>query len=155
MTTRPRTEPEQRTLRTVRALTILDPSGATGRPPEKEFKEHLLVYEQDSDLQLDAKRTDVFDPAEADRAEMIVLDWRGMSLDNDLLGHQVRRLIPWTENHSSALVIIRSMLSSQYLQDEIEDERLPALPNVLYDDGHMQLPAWWLATGTGGQATAR
>ena len=78
-----------------------------------------------------------------------------MSLGNDLLGHQVRALIPWAEDHPSALVIIRSMLSWQYLQDEIEDEQLPALPNVIYDDRHMQIPAWWLATGTGGHPTAR
>ena len=155
MTTRPGTEAEQRTLRTVRALVILDPAGATGRSPEKEFNELLLVYEQDYDLKLDARRADVFDPAEADRAEMILFDWGGMSLGNDLLGHQVRALLPWAEDHPSALVIIRSMLSWQYLQDEIEEEQLPALPNVIYDDGHMQVPAWWLATGTGGRATAR
>ena len=119
MTTLPGTEPKQRT---VRALVILDPAGVTDSPPEKEFNELLLVYEQDYDLKLDAKRADVFDPAEADRAEMILFDWGGMSLGNDLLGHQVRALLPWAEDHPSALVIIRSMLSWQYLQDEIEEE---------------------------------
>lgn len=55
-----------------------------------------------------------------------------MALSNDLLGHQLRALIRWAEDHPSALVIIRSMLSWRYLQNEIEDAQVPALPNVIY-----------------------
>ncbi|MCY3856760.1 MAG: hypothetical protein OXF78_10770 [Rhodospirillales bacterium] len=76
-----------------------------------------------------------------------------MSLGNDLLGHQIRALTRWAEDHPSALVIIRSMLSWNELQDEIRDEQLPALPNVIQDDGRVRIPAWWLAAGTDGRST--
>ncbi|MCY4122579.1 MAG: hypothetical protein OXG72_16850 [Acidobacteria bacterium] len=56
---------------------------------------------------------------------MIVFYWGAMSLRNDLLGHQIRALTRWTEDHPSALVTIRSMLSGNELPNEIRDEQLP------------------------------
>ncbi len=82
-------------------MVILDPAGVTDTSPEKEFNELLLVYEQDDDLKLDARRADVFAPPEADRTELIVFDWDGMALGNDLLGHRLRALIRWDDDHPS------------------------------------------------------
>ena len=109
MTTQTDPAPEQRSLRTVRAVAIFDPARVTDTSPEKQFNELLLVYEQDHYLKLDARRADVFDPTEADRTELIVFDWGGMALGNNLLGHQLRALIRRAEDHPSALVIIRSI----------------------------------------------
>ena len=148
-------EPGQRGIRTVRALVVLDPMSRLYRTQKDELRQILQTYENDHDLRLEARLKDVFDPADAEHAEMIVFDWGGMSLGNDLLGHQIRTLTRWAEDHPSALVIIRSMLSWNELQNEIRDERLPSLPNIVVDDGRMQIPAWWLAAGTHGQPTPR
>jgi len=86
---------------------------------------------------------------------LIVFDWDGMALGNDVLGHQLRALIRWCRGSPVALVSIRSMRSWRYLQNEVEDEQPPALPNVIYDDGRMQIPSWWLATGPGEPTRAR
>ena len=86
---------------------------------------------------------------------MIFFDWGAMSLGNDLLEHQIRAVARWAEDHPSTLVIIRSMLSWNELQNDIAEEQLPALPNIIQDDGRMEIPAWWLATGTGGRSTPR
>ena len=136
---------EEREKRAVRTLIVLDPISGTDTSQEDEFEQTVRTYEEEHGLKLDATLASVFDPAEAERAEMIVFDWGGMNLGNDLLGHQIRGLTRWAEDHPSALVIIRSMLSWNELQDEIRDEQLPALPNVIQDDGRMRIPAWWIA----------
>ena len=146
-------QPEQRNLRTVRTLVVLDPMSGLDRTREDELRQILQTCENDHDLRLEATLKDVFDPADAEHAEMIVFDWGGMSLGNDLLGHQIRTLTRWAEDHPSALVIIRSMLSWNELQNEIRDERLPSLPNLIVDDGRLQIPAWWLGTGAGNRQT--
>lgn len=135
----------ERDLRTVRALIVLNPMAGVDRTQVDEFKQIVQLYKEDHGLQLEATLRNAFDPAEAERAEMIVFDWGAMSLGNDLLGHQIRTLTRWAEDHQSALVIIRSMLSWNELQNEIENEQLPTLPNMICDDGRMQVPAWWLA----------
>ena len=144
---------EEREKRAVRTLIVLDPISGADTTQEDEFKQIIGTYEEDHGLKLDATQARVFDPTEAERAEMIVFDWGGMSLGNDLLEHQIRGLTRWAENHPSALVIIRSMLSWNELQDEIRDEHLPARPNVIQDDGRMRIPAWWGAAGTDGHST--
>lgn len=104
-------QPEQRSLRTVRTLVVLDPMSGLYRTQEDELRQILQTYENDHDLRLEARLKDVFDPADAKHAERIIFDWGGMSLGNDLLDHQIRTLTRWAEDHPSALVIIRSMLS--------------------------------------------
>ena len=145
--------PGQRGIRTVRALVVLDPMAGFETTQEEELERIRQTYEGDHRLKLDTTLKDVFDPADAERAEIIVFDWGGMSLGNDLLGHQIRTLTRWAEDHPSALVIIRSMLSWNELQNEIRDERLPSLPNLIVDDGRLQIPAWWLGTGAGNRQT--
>ena len=141
--------PGQRGIRTVRALVVLDPMAGLETTQEEELERIRQTCEEDHRLKLDTTLKDVFDPADAERAEIIVFDWGGMSLGNDLLGHQTRTLTRWAEDHPSALVIIRSMLSWNELQNEIRDERLPPLRNMIVDDGRLQIPAWWLGTRTG------
>ncbi len=136
----------ERDLRTVQALIVLDPMTGIEITQVDEFGQIVQLYKEDHGLQLDATLRDTFDPADAERADMIVFDWGAMSLGNDLLGHQIRTLTRWAEDHPTTLVIIRSMLSWNELQKEIEDEQLPALPNMICDDGRMQIPAWWRAT---------
>ena len=88
---------------------MLDPIAGFDTTREEELKRILQTYEHDHRLKLDATLKDVFDPADAERAEVIVFDWGGMSIGNDLLGHQIRTVTRWVEDHPSALVIIRSM----------------------------------------------
>jgi len=125
----------KRNIRTVRTLIVLDPISGADTTQDDEFERSVQNYEEDHDLKLDATLANVFDPAEAERAGMIIFDWGGMSLGNDLRGHQIRALTRWAEDHPSALVIIRSILSWNELQDQIRDEQLPALPNIIHDDG--------------------
>ncbi|MYD85148.1 MAG: hypothetical protein F4137_10205 [Acidobacteria bacterium] len=82
----------ERELRTIRALIVLDPIPGIGRTQEDELEQILRAYEEDHGLRLDATLRNIFDPADAERGEMIVFDWGGMSLGNDLLGHQIRTL---------------------------------------------------------------
>ena len=139
-------------LRTVRALVVLDPGGGGGRSVEEEFSDIVRIYEEDFHLKLNATLSHAFNPATADRSELVIFDWGGMNYGNDLLAHQMRALIRWTEDHPSTLVIIRSMLSWTYLQGEVEASELPRLPNVIEDNGRMTMPSWWLASGTGDRA---
>ncbi len=152
MTDRPGLEQQRASetgIRTVKALVVLDPAGQYDKEPDREFAEIRQIYEEDFHLKLDAVRADVFNPGQADRAEIVIFDWGGASLGNDLMGHQLRALMRWADDHPSALVIIRSALSWSYLQDEIEAKQLPALANVVNDDGRLTLPAWWLSTAEG------
>ncbi len=154
MTNRPGLEQQRASetaIRTVKALVVLDPAGLWDKEPDREFAEIRQIYEEDFHLKLDAVRADVFDPGQADRAEIVIFDCGGASLGNDPMGHQLRALMRWAEDHPSALVIIRSALSWSCLQDEIEDEQLPALANIVNNNGRLTLPAWWLATAAGGR----
>ena len=146
-------KPEKRDIRTLRTLIVLDPMSGPDTTQDDELQQIVRSYEDEHGLKLEATLANVFDPAEAERAEMIVFDWGGMSQGNDLLGHQIRGLTRWAEDHPSALLIIRSMLSWNELQDEIRDEQIPALPNVIRDDGRMRIPGWWLAGRTDGRST--
>ena len=137
---------EERTLHRVRTLIVLDPVGGAGRTPEEEFEEIVETYRELYDLVLDAKRSETFSPHghEADGCELVIFDWGGASIGNDLLQHQVRWLVNWAGDHPGALVVIRSMAWA-WLEVAVEDEVLPKLPNMVLEEGTVEIPAWWRA----------
>lgn len=57
-------QPEQRSLRTVRTLVVLDPMTGLDRTQEDELRQILQTYENDHDLRLEAALKDVFDPTD-------------------------------------------------------------------------------------------
>lgn len=126
-----------------RALIVLDPMGSSQGTDEEEFAGIVELYDRLHGVRLEATRTDVFDPAEAEGVELIVFDWGGMALGNDLMGHQIRALTRWSADHPSVLVVIRSMLSWSYLETEVRDEQLPDLATMIQDKGGLNLPEWW------------
>ena len=65
--------PEKRKNRTVRTLIVLDPISAADTTQDDEFEQIVRTYGEDHGLKLDATLANVFDPAEAERAEMIIL----------------------------------------------------------------------------------
>ena len=124
------------------ALIILDPMGSSQGTDDEEYGGIVELYGRNHGVRLEARRAEVFDPAEAEGVELIVFDWGGMSLGNDLIRHQIRALTRWSEDHPSALVVIRSMMSWSWLEAEIRDEQLPDLTNIVQDGG-LTLPEWW------------
>jgi len=64
---------EEREKRAVRTLIVLDPISGTDTSQEDEFEQTVRTYEEEHGLKLDATLANVFDPAEAERAEMIIL----------------------------------------------------------------------------------
>ena len=134
-----------------RALIVLDAAAGGGQNQQDEFEHIVHVYEKRHGLPLDASLRSFFETDNADRTELVIFDWGGMSLGNNLLEHQIRALTRWAADHPSGLVIIRSRISWVQLQNEIEDEQLPALPNMIVDEPGMSIPEWW----TAGRAAAR
>ena len=126
----------------VRALVVLDPIGTMAQSADDEFDELVERWRVDYGLDLShAKRRDHFAPDDTDGVDLVIFDWGGMSIGNDLMGHQLRHLIQWAEDHPSGLVVILSGFAWQYVEHDISED-LP--PNVIQDNGDMTLPAWWL-----------
>lgn len=126
-----------------------------GTTQEEELERILRTYEDDHRLKLHATRKDVFDPADAERAEMIIFDWGGMSLGNDLLGHQIRTLTRWAEDHPlgardypvDAVVERNTERDPRRTASLAAEHRRRRRPNAE--------PAWWLAAATRGQSAPR
>ena len=138
---------EKRPLHHVRALVMLDAAGGGGYTPDEEFAEIVVNWRDLYDIDIsNAKRSDTFSPSgqEADGCDLVVFDWGGASIGNDMLQHQVRWLINWAGDHPSALIVVRS-LASTFLEVAMEREDMPDLPNVIADTGDLKLPNWWLA----------
>ena len=130
----------------VRALVVLDAIGGGGKSADDEFGEVLEHYAEIHGLWLDARRAETFNPhgGAVDGCDLVIFDWGGASIGNDMMLHQMRWLVQWAEDHPSALIVIRSMAWSA-LEGEIEAEQLPRLPNIVLDDGDLTIPSWWLA----------
>ena len=94
---------------------FLDPMGSSTANGDEltstdEFDMLRAAFEARHGIRLDAVLRDVFDPIGDDafgRCDLVIFDWGGMSLGNDLMGHQLRALLPWAEDHPSVLVVIR------------------------------------------------
>ena len=65
---------------------------------------------------------------------------------NDLIGHQLRLLVQWAEDHPSILIIIRSQLSWDWLDMESKShlETFDVPRNVILDNGNVTIPKWWM-----------
>ena len=144
----PDREPEPTTKparRKARALIVLDPFGATGFSPEEQYQALLLNWRELFDVELDARLVETFNPraSEAEGCDLIVLDWGALGAQSHLMQEQVRWVVTWAEDHPSALVVIQS-LAGDFLEEEIERERMPKLANILiFDPMSSNPPSWW------------
>lgn len=134
-----------RPLRRARALIVLDPASVPGMTTEQEFDEIREAWRDLHDIELDATQAERFSPnsPDADRCEVLIFDWGGMSLGSDLMQHQIRWVLQWTEDHPSKLVVIRSM-AGLYLKKAWYQEQTPLLVNLTIDHGELYLPDWWV-----------
>ena len=126
-------------------MMILDPMGAAGQTPAEEAAAIEKQYESRFGIEIETKLAERFLAREIEGKsyELVVFDWGGLSIGNDLMAHQLHGLVRWAEDNPSTLVIVRSA-AADYLREEIEDSRLDELANVLVDDGRLEaLPKWW------------
>lgn len=131
---------------TLRVAIIIDPYGCSSRTGEEELEDHKRNLRR-----VFAKRdvkfeTPAYMPGNLS-ADLVVFDFGGMSLGNDLLASNSRTLAKWMHDHPSALVFVASTytyrLGLQYELKELgivddsvdydpwEDSAKPPLPNLL------------------------
>ena len=119
-----RTKKAQRTtLKAIRVALIVDDYGSvaldrTGDDERAEYRDllqrgltpHALTFEEPRYV------------SDNLRADLVVFDFGGMSLGNDLLADNSRRLIRWAQDHPSSLVVIASSFTyARGLEPELED----------------------------------
>ena len=143
--------------RRARALIVLDPFGAPGFSPEKQYQALLLNWRELFDVELNARHVEAFmpDAQNADGCDLVILDWGALGAKSELMQDQVRRVVGWATDHPSALVVLQS-IAGDFLEAEIEREQMPKLANILiFDPCTSTPPAWWFnnlpLTQTGAQ----
>ena len=134
-----------RPMRRATALVVLDPASTSGMTTADELRDIVEVWRDLHSIELDTTLRERFSPhgRDADGCEVLIFDWGGMSLGNDLMEHQLRWVLQWAEDHPSALVVVRSR-AGLYLKHEFLDEQTPLLVNVIVDHGELFLPDWWV-----------
>lgn len=137
---------KKRAKATLKVAIIVDPYGGGSRTGEEELEDHKRNLQR-----VFAKRDVKFEtPAympENLSADLVVFDFGGMSLGNDLLASNSRTLARWMQDHPSSLVFVASTytyrLGLQYelkeagvVDDSVDydpwdDNAKPPLPNLL------------------------
>ena len=129
---------------------VFDEAGVAGIGPVDELAMAIMDYAKRGVRLSVRKLASVFLSEEAEGSDLILFDWGGMALGNSLMEHQLRALVQYAEDHPSTLIAIRSAMCADSLRYDLEDEKLPALPNVIVDVPERagfappDLPEWWL-----------
>lgn len=138
---------KQRAKPILRVAIIIDPYGGGMRTGDEELEDHkrnLARVFSRRDVRFE---TPSYMPENL-AADLVVFDFGGMSLGNDLLASNSRTLARWMQDHSSALVFVASTytyrLGLQYELRELgliaasapdydpwEENAKPPLPNLL------------------------
>lgn len=129
----------------IKTAIIVDFMGSGDREPEDEVREHTerfnVLLAPDSLL----VHTPVT-PADIEpRTELVLYDFGGfLPGAEDTVRHNVRAMIRWAEDHSSALVIIVSGFTfTNWIGPEMEELGL-TLPNIIEDNCDNPIPEWWI-----------
>lgn len=142
--------------RAIATAIIVDPFGAMDKDGDDEIADHVETFSK----MLAPHRLVVSMPKYVDdaklRADLVIFDFGGMSIGNDLMADNSRRLLRWAQDHPSSLIVVASTFTyAQGLEPEMRelglipddgtrptstfadpDKVAPPLPNMLVYTGY-------------------
>jgi hypothetical protein len=106
---------------TIRIAILVDPYGGGTRTGEEELQDHIDHLKRVFAWRDVHFETLAFMPENL-AADLLIFDFGGMSLGNDLLADNSRRVIRWMVDHPSSLVFIASTFTYRHgLKYELEE----------------------------------
>lgn len=119
----------------LRVAVLVDPMGCGHRSDDDEFEAHCASLRDTlSERELRFERLYCFDDAKV-LADLVVFDFGGMMMGNDLLGSNSRALLRWLDDHPSALVVVVSEMSFRNgIEYELDGQQLRGRQIIAEDD---------------------
>ena len=115
-------------------------------PREEEIVQHTITFETLLERSLEVYIPSIFYESEIRQGtELILFDYGGMSVGNDLLESQSRRLVQYAADHPSCLIVVVSTFCwHKAVRSEMEEFcGKEGLPNLVVWEGGDCVPKWF------------
>lgn len=112
MTKRPAAQKSRPRNKSLRVAIIVDPYGSVSM--DRTGADEIAEHKADLTKLLRGHRLTFTAPSWVDdkmSADLVIFDFGGMSIGNDLMADNSRRLIRWAQDHSSSLIVVVSMFT--------------------------------------------